>query len=135
LLSLCFAAPASGAHAQDGDAGVPEAPQEPARPQVTPPRLIESPDVTLPEGAEPLPPDAAVGLLITIAADGTVQEARIVEALREDVDALVLDAAQRMRFEPATRDGAPIPARVTFRYRITPPAPPEPAEAEPQPEE
>ena len=134
---LCFAALASGARAQDGDAGVPdasEAPDEPPTPRVTPPRLIESPEVTLPEGAEPLPPDASVGLLITIAADGTVQEARVVEALREDVDALVLDAAQRMRFEPATRDGAPIPARVTFRYRITPPAPPEPTEAEQEPE-
>ncbi len=138
LLVLCFAALASGARAQDGDAGVPdasEAPDEPPRPRVTPPRLIESPEVTLPEGAEPLPPDASVGLLITIAADGTVQEARVVEALREDVDALVLDAAQRMRFEPATRDGAPIPARVTFRYRITPPAPPEPTEAEQEPGE
>src|SRR5262249_36444611 len=36
---------------------------------------------------------------------------------------LVLEAAQQMRFEPATRDGTPIPARVRFRYRITPPAP------------
>ena len=135
---LCFAALASGARAQDGDAGVPdasEAPDEPPRPRVTPPRLIESPEVTLPEGADPLPPDASVGLLITIAADGTVQEARVVEALREDVDALVLDAAQRMRFEPATRDGVPIPARVTFRYRITPPAPPEPTEGEQAPGE
>lgn len=81
--------------------------------------------MSLPEGAEPLPDDAAVELQITISADGSVQDATILEPLRPDIDALVLDAAQRMRFEPATRDGEPIPARVRFRYRITPPTPPE----------
>lgn len=127
------------AHAQD-DAGAPEATEAEAPPRVTPPRLIESPEVTLPEGAEPLPPDAAVGLLITIATDGTVQEARVLEPLRDDVDALVLEATERMRFEPATRDGEPIPARVTFRFRITAPpeeapAAEEPVDAEPEGEE
>ncbi|HJL20192.1 MAG TPA: TonB-dependent receptor [Sandaracinaceae bacterium LLY-WYZ-13_1] len=102
---------------------------EPAGPQLTPPELVEAPPVTLPEDAEPLPPDASVELVLTIAPDGTVSEVRVFTPLREDVDALVLEAAQQMRFEPATRDGEPIPARVRFRYRITPPAPP-PEEAE-----
>lgn len=97
---------------------------EPAQPQLTPPRLIEAPPLTLPEGAEPLPPDSAVELVITVDATGAVSEVRVFTPLRDDVDALVLEAAQSMRFEPATRDGAPIPARVRFRYRVTPPAPP-----------
>lgn len=115
---------AASAHAQDEPEPPPD--DRPATPRITPPRLLEAPEVTLPEGTEPLPDDAAVGLLITIAADGTVQEAQVIEPLREDVDALVLEATQGMRFEPATRDGQPVPARVQFRYRITPPAPPEP---------
>ena len=32
-----------------------------------------------------------------------------------------LDRETLAGFEPATRDGEPIPARVRFRYRITPP--------------
>lgn len=124
---------ATSAHAQD--AGVPDA--GPAPPVLTPPRVIESPAVTLPEGTEPLPPDAAVELSITVAADGSVQEVRILSPLREDVDALVLDAAQHMRFEPATRDGVPIPARIRFRFRISTPEPPpeEPEQEEPEQEE
>ncbi len=126
------------AHGQDApDGGAPDA-GAPAPPRLTPPQLIEAPEVTLPEGTEPLPADAGVGLEITIAADGTVQEARVVEPLREDIDALVLEASERMRFQPATRDGTPIPVRVRFLYRITPPAPPpqpeEEAEAEPESE-
>lgn len=119
LVLPLFCGSAAIAQAQDApDGGAPEPPR------VTPPRLIEAPEVTLPEGAEPLPDDAAVELQITISADGSVQEALVLEPLREDIDALVLAAAHQMRFEPATRDGEAIPARVRFRYRITPPAPP-----------
>ncbi len=131
VLPLVIGSPLAIVEAQDEpDAGAP------AAPRLTPPRLLEAPEVTLPEGAEPVPDDTAVDLLITIAADGTVQDARVVEPVREDIDALVLEATQSMRFEPATRDGQPIPARVRFRYRITPPAPPpEETPEEPPPEQ
>ncbi|MCB9594471.1 MAG: TonB-dependent receptor [Sandaracinaceae bacterium] len=111
---------ASSARAQEDE----PAPTPPAAPVLTPPRLIEAPPVTLPEGAEPLPEDVSVELTILIGVDGTVSEVSIATPIREDVDAMVLEAAQGMRFEPATRDGEPIPARVRFRYRISPPAPP-----------
>ena len=133
LLAFVLAtAPGSAALGQDAPAeGAEEGePAPPTRPALTPPSLIEAPPVSLPEGAEPLPEDAAVELQITIAPDGTVSEAQILTPVRDDVDALVLEAAQGMRFEPATRDGEPIPARVRFRYRITPPPPP-PAPEEP----
>ncbi len=120
------------ARAQDEAQGEEEPPPTPpAAPVLTPPRLIDAPPVTLPEGAEPLPDDVSVELTILIAVDGTVSEVSIATPVREDVDALVLEAAQGMRFEPATRDGEPIPARVRFRYRITPPAPPPEPEGPP----
>ncbi len=132
VLPLVVGCPVPIAEAQDDeqDAGVP------APPRLTPPQLVEAPAVTLPEGTEPLPDDTSVELLITIAADGTVQDARVLEPVRDDIDALVLEATQQMRFEPATRDGEPIPARVRFRYRISPPAPPpEETAEEPPPEQ
>ncbi len=109
------------------DAGVPE--EAAPRPVLTPPRLLESPPVELEQGAEPLPEDASVELVITIAPDGTVSDAEIATPLRDDVDASVLEAARAMRFEPATRDGVPIPARIRFRYRIQLPEPPPPDES------
>lgn len=137
LVSLLVSTLASTAWAQDEELDEPpaeegEAPEESgeaeepedAAPRLTPPRLIDAPAVTLPEGAEPLPEDAGIVLTILITAEGTVGEVTIETPLREDVDALVIEAAQGMRFEPATRDGEAIPARVRFRYRITPPAPP-----------
>lgn len=106
---------------------------QPPQPALTPPRLLDSPELELAPGTEPLPEDAAVELQITIAADGTVSDAQIVTALREDIDPLVLDAARRMRFEPARRDGVAIPATIRFRFRVRVPAP-EPLPVEPPPE-
>lgn len=102
------------AYAQDESA--------PPGPHLVPPRLLEAPTIELPDGAEPLPDDAFVELSITVAADGSVLDASVVTPLRTDVDALVLQVARAMRFEPARRDGAPVPARIRFRYRVGPPA-------------
>lgn len=123
-----------GAFAQAEEESETENEPPPAAPEMTPPRLVDAPAVTLPEGADPLPDDSSVELVVLIQADGTVSEVSIATPLREDVDALVLEAAQRMIFEPARRGGEPIPARVRFLYRITPPAPPpEEASSEPPP--
>ena len=109
------------AGASEADAGVPDAgvAEEPHRPVMVPPRLTEAPPIELPPDAEPLPPEASIELLVTITAEGTVSDAQIATPLREDVDALALEAARQMRFDPATRDGTPIPARIRFRYRIS----------------
>ena len=90
-------------------------------PRLEPPRLIEAPEVALPDGAEPLPDGSAVGLRVTIDATGAVTDASVEDGVRADVDALVLEAARRMRFSPATRDGAPVSATVRFRYAVSSP--------------
>ncbi len=105
----------SGAGADGG------APVEGVR-HLVPPQLVTSPEITLPEGAAPLPEDATVGLGLVIDADGHVTDAQILVPLRDDVDARVLEAARQMRFEPARRDGVAIPSRVRFQFHVSPPA-------------
>lgn len=81
------------------------------------PRLRQAPEVALPaDGA--FPAEASVRLEITVDERGAVTEAAVLEGLRPDVDAQVLDAARRMRFEPAERAGAAVPARLRFRFRL-----------------
>ena len=107
------AAPASAQEAED--------PETPAPRGLRPPQLIDAPELHLPEGAEPLPDGAAITVTLTIDAQGAVTEVELVEGVREDVEALALAAAREMRFVPATRDGAPIGARIRFLYRVAPP--------------
>ncbi|MEZ4408367.1 MAG: TonB family protein [Polyangiales bacterium] len=100
------------------------------------PRLLEAPAVSLPADGS-LPDGASVRLELTIDATGAVTEATVIEPLRDDIDAQVLAAARAMRFEPASRGGQSVPARVRFRFRLQapprastpdtpPPAPPSP---------
>lgn len=121
LLGLALASPVLGSV---GSALAQEA--EAPRPVMTPPVLLEAPEVTLAEGAEPLPEDTSVELLLTIGPDGAVRDAALTAPVREDVDAQVLEAARAMRFQPAMRDGTPMASRIRFRYRITPAVPPTP---------
>jgi hypothetical protein len=99
----------------------PVAAQERPEPVLEPPRLLEAPEIVLPEGAEPLPPDSGVVLRLSIDDAGAVSEAAVEEPLRADVDALVLEAASSMRFAPARRDGEPVSVRILFRFAVTPP--------------
>lgn len=110
------AGPSDG-DAGTGDAGAPDA-SAPVQPSRVPPHLVAAPAITLPEGAEPVPPGSGVDLVLTIAADGTVTDASIGTPLREDIDALVLAAAHEMIFSPAMRDGVAVPARIRFRYTL-----------------
>lgn len=94
---------------------------------LTPPRLIEAPEVTLPEGAEPIGENAGVSLRLSIDRDGNVTGAEVLESVRSDVDALVIEAARRMRFEPARRDGEAVTSTIGFRFAVRGPPPPEEA--------
>lgn len=87
--------------------------------------------------------DAPVGVVLelTIGADGVVSEAKIVQgatsidASLAPLDAAAQAAALRFRFEPAKRNGEPVPSIIRYRYvfelREPPPAPP--SEAPPPP--
>lgn len=99
------------AFAQPGD----DEEQEQA-PAVTPPRLLEFVEAEYPQAAQREGLEAAVELELTIAADGLVTEAQVVAGAGSSFDAAALAAARRFVFEPATRDGEAIPARIRYRY-------------------
>ncbi|MDI1444538.1 TonB family protein [Polyangium sp. 6x1] len=101
----------------------------PAAPVLVPPRPLAALEAAYP--TEPgLTGEADVVLDVTVAADGSVKEARIVSG-----DAPFTEAASRAapgwRFEPATRNGQPIPARIRVLVHFTPPEPPAEEEAPP----
>ncbi len=94
----------------------------PAAPVVVAPRRITEAVVPYPDGATG---DATILVTLTVAIDGTVRDAS------PDLDAepfahLAVDAVRSWRFEPATRDGVPIAAkiRVEIAFHAPPPPPP-----------
>ena len=49
---------------------------------------------------------------VTVGEDGSVTSVRILDSVHPSYDSVLLGAAKRWRFEPATRDGQPIPYEV-----------------------
>lgn len=113
LAASVFAWPATS---RADDPTPPTAPS--SAPVLSPPELVEVPEVTLPDGATPLASDAEVELLLLIGPTGSVLDASVATPVREDVDAAVLAAVPAMRFRPAMRGDQPISARVRFRFVV-----------------
>jgi TonB family protein len=131
-LFAIFLLVSASAHAQDAGITADAGPVDPNA--LTPPVLRAFVDAGYPETAKALRLEAQVLLLLTIGDDGFVQEvAQIGEPAGLGFDELAVAAARRFVFDPATRGGQPIPARVQYRYSFTPPpteiAPAAPPEA------
>jgi TonB family protein len=89
-------------------------------PNITrPPELLEFVQADYPPAEREAGREATVTIEITIAEDGAVTDASIVESAGEAFDAAALDAVRRFRFRPAEIDGAPAAIRIHYRYEFT----------------
>jgi TonB family protein len=97
--------------------------------ELVPPSVAQPAEAVYPPDALANGQGASVELLVTIAVDGTVMAAEIVESAGPAFDEAAREALLRFRFEPARQDGQPVPSRIRYRYAFTPPAPPAPPPA------
>ncbi len=115
MLAAASAVLPSHAAAQDAEDGD----EEQRQPVVVPPRLEEFVEATYPPEAQEAGLEASVELQITIAVDGSVTDASVVEPQGHGFDEAALEAVRRFRFRPATVDGTPTPVRIRYRYEFT----------------
>jgi TonB family protein len=103
--------------------------------KVTPPKLVQSIQPEYPAARLQSAESASVALVLTLDATGHVIDVSVASSAGEDFDASAIAAAKRLVFEPATRDGAAVAAKIPFRFQFEAPAPaaPEPAPAAPPP--
>lgn len=100
-----------------------------AKPQLTPPRLLESVTPVYPESQRQSGAAASVGLLLTLDDAGSVTDASVAESGGADFDSAALTAARALRFEPAHLGERAVPAKIPFRFdfqlapEVAPPAP------------
>lgn len=80
------------------------------------PSAVSTP-LEYPQGAQG---EANVALELTLTAEGAVAAAVALEG-SEPFTSKAVEAARTWRFEPATRDGKPIPAKIKFMVRFVPP--------------
>lgn len=95
---------------------------------VRPPRVLRAP-VDYPLSAQGT---AEVRLELVVQVDGSVGDVRVLFGLEPFADA-AQRAAWGWRFEPATRGGVPVAARIQFLVRFAPPPEPTASGAQPEP--
>ena len=109
-----------------GVAGTPQAAEAPAAqaPAIEAPKLLEFSEATYPAQAEHERLEAAVLLRLTLDERGAVTEAEVLQPAGHGFDEAAREAALRFRFEPAKRNGVPMPSRIAYSYefRLKPPA-------------
>jgi TonB family protein len=95
----------------------------PAAPVVSPPVKKKDDGPIYPKQAldEGFGGEADVTLKITIDTNGAVTGAVVETPVGHGFDEAAIAAAQKLEFEPATRDGKPIPVVIRFHYHFTPP--------------
>ena len=65
--------------------------------------------------------DVTVDLVVEVTVEGTVKNASVVEPKGHGFDEAAVAAAMKLRFQPATRDGNPIAAKINHRYAFVAP--------------
>src|SRR3954470_2021747 len=108
------------------------APQAPTPPPVIVMPTALSTPLEYPEGAQG---EASVALELTLTADGDVSKAVAIEG-DEPFTSRAVEAVKRWKFQPATRDGKAIAAKIRYLVRFVPPrdepeAPPDAATPDP----
>jgi TonB family protein len=102
-------------------------------PVITPPQLSQFVEAVYPPEALEQGLSARVEIELVVGADGKVSDAKVKTPAGHGFDEAALAAAQQLTFQPATRDGEPVAARVTFPYVFEWKAPEPPPDAEPPP--
>jgi TonB family protein len=87
-----------------------------------PPRVLELPPITYPDGAAEPGTEGIVMVRVLVGHDGKVLEAEIAQGLNQLVDRAALETARRGRYAPATESEIATDGWVTVPFRYPPPA-------------
>ncbi|HEX8845815.1 MAG TPA: energy transducer TonB [Pyrinomonadaceae bacterium] len=81
-------------------------------------RILHRPQPRFPEEARQGQVNGSVKLLAVLAADGTVKHPLVIKSLGYGTTESAIEAARRIRFEPATKGGRPVSTSVQIEYHF-----------------
>jgi len=101
-----------------------EPPPPPKQVVLVPPKVKLDPGAAYPQQAilDAVTQPVTVTLIVEVDREGHVTNARVEAPAGHGFDEAAVEAAKGLVFEPATRDGAPVAARVKHGYVFSPPA-------------
>ncbi|MCL2447841.1 MAG: TonB family protein [Polyangiaceae bacterium] len=126
LAGLTTLVVAAAAHAQQQlhpAPPIPGVPDTPPAPVITKPVVRSDAGVVYPQRAldEGVDSVVTVPLIVTVDVHGAVTKAEVTQPAGHGFDEAAVEGALKLQFDPATRDGKPVAARIGFSYTFTPP--------------
>lgn len=99
------------------------APPPPAAPVLTPPKVLKDDGAAYPEQAlkDGVTETVTVVVIVEIDPAGAVKKATVETAAGHGFDEAAVEAAKKLVFEPATRNGQPIASKIKHTYEFAPP--------------
>ncbi len=130
LASVVATTATTAVHAQPGGSVAQPPPDAPAQPPPPPPPVIVPPKLVKDEGAEyprqaladKVKGSVEVVLVLELDPTGAVKNATVETPQGHGFDEAALEAAKKLQFEPATKNGTPVAAKIRHKYVFTPPA-------------
>jgi TonB family protein len=129
LVALSLASPRFAWAQEDGEGAVPRggagavvkpaAPDDKPKATVTAPKLVHFEHAPYPAEAEKAGVEGDVVLRLDIGKDGKVAKVEVVESAGHGFDEAASAAAEKFLFDPATRNGTPVAARILYKYSFT----------------
>jgi TonB family protein len=87
-------------------------------PSVVPPSVVERVQPEYPPDAERMGLTGTVVVRLVVDAQGRAASATVVKSAGHGFDEKALEAASKLRFTPATRDGVPVPVQIDYEVRF-----------------
>jgi TonB family protein len=99
-------------------------PPPPKQPVLVPPVVTKDPGAVYPPQAitDGVSAPVTVVVIVEVDREGHVKNTRVEASQGHGFDEAALEAAKGLVFQPGTKDGAPVPARIKHAYVFTPPA-------------
>jgi protein TonB len=88
-------------------------------PDITPPRIIYSPDPTYDEASRKAKVSGIVVLAIVVNSEGNAEDVKVTKSLSHSLDQRAIDAVAQWRFTPAMKDGKPVAVRTYVRVKYS----------------
>ena len=85
---------------------------------VKPPKAIRSPNPEYTKEARKAKRQGTVVLWMVVGADGVPRDIRITRPLEAGLDQKAIEAVRRWRFQPATKDGAPVAVQINVEINF-----------------
>jgi TonB family protein len=84
------------------------------------PKLVEKVEPNYTEAAKDAKIEGTVVVMVVIEVDGKIHEAKIIHGIDEGLDANAVAAVRAWRFDPASKDGEPVPvaAKIEVNFRL-----------------